>query len=144
MALNKQQIIASLNAVPASNYTNKASLAARWGLSTKDRFEQYAMPEPNTGCFNWTGFVDPDGYGRFKWNKKSLHAQRAAWMIYMGDPKDKHVLHKCDNPSCVNPEHLFLGSHQDNMADKSAKGRCADVRGKLNPNYKDGSRVKTY
>lgn len=62
-----------------------------------------------------------------------MHAHRVAWLIFKGlIPKDCHVLHKCDIPSCVNPDHLFLGTNLDNMRDKVKKGRAAKSHGDAN------------
>ena len=99
---------------------------------TRDRFEKHFIPVTESGCYLWTACIDGrkgSGYGRFNWNGGIIYAHRASWMIYKGPiPKGKNVLHKCDTPLCVNPSHLFLGTHKDNMADRSNKGR-----GKNNP-----------
>jgi hypothetical protein len=63
------------------------------------------------------------GYGRFRLNKRTMHAHRASWFLFKGHPGKWLVLHKCDNPPCVNPDHLFLGTHNDNVQDKIKKGR---------------------
>lgn len=82
-----------------------------------------------THCWIWTGEVVYNGYGRFGyWNKRYFDNQRAAhrisWVIHRGHiPIKKLVLHKCDNPPCVNPDHLFIGTHKDNNRDTSLKGR---------------------
>lgn len=71
------------------------------------------------GCWEWTGTRDKAGYGRF--GKTSAH--RASYATFVGPIGALHVLHRCDNPPCCNPRHLFLGTQTDNMMDKSAKGR---------------------
>jgi hypothetical protein len=69
-------------------------------------------------------------YGLFCWKQQTVKAHRASWSIYQGEiPAGAHVLHRCDNPPCVNPDHLFLGTHQDNMRDCSVKGRAARPHG---------------
>jgi hypothetical protein len=81
-------------------------------------------PEPNTGCWLWLGApVDWKGYGRFYRDGAAVLAHRAAWGLFRGEPADLRVLHKCDNPACVNPDHLFLGTQLDNIRDRDAKGR---------------------
>lgn len=75
-------------------------------------------------CWVWTGATNREGYGRFYACRDSFLAHRVAWSITKGDvPQDKLVCHHCDNPKCVNPEHLFLGTNHDNMQDMTAKGR---------------------
>jgi hypothetical protein len=72
----------------------------------------------------WNGLLDPEGYGLIWVRTNYRRAHRIAWLIYRGAiPTDKQVLHRCDLPGCVQPDHLFLGTHTDNMRDKSAKGR---------------------
>jgi len=76
-------------------------------------------------CWNWVANKDRDGYGRISQGAKKQHkAHRVAWEIYFGPiPFDMLVLHKCDHPPCVNPYHLFLGTHKDNSEDMVNKGR---------------------
>jgi hypothetical protein len=88
------------------------------------------MPEPNTGCLLWLGKVGTDGYGLFKVGGKRRAAHRVSYEIHKGPiPPGLWVLHRCDTPACVNPEHLFLGTHADNMRDMVAKGRMAGTGG---------------
>lgn len=92
------------------------------------------MPEPNSGCWLWTGNTGVDRYGKPTYGRfgvmvarrrqKSVQATKVAWELYRGPvPHGMWMLHKCDVKACVNPAHLFLGSHADNVADMVAKGR---------------------
>lgn len=89
---------------------------------TEQRFwNKVKKGEPNQ-CWKWNGAVSSHGYGSIA---ISFLAHRIAWGISNGKvpPKNIHVLHRCDNSLCVNPKHLFLGNHRDNMLDKEKKGR---------------------
>jgi hypothetical protein len=86
------------------------------------------------GCWNWTGRSLVDGYGKIWVNGRRLLTHRFSWQIHNGEiPPDMRVCHKCDNPKCVNPSHLFLGTQFDNMRDMESKGRGV---------YPHGSRSK--
>ncbi len=89
-------------------------------------------------CIEWTKYIDKQtGYGRLRRGGVVKWAHRAAWEDTCGAiPKGMHVLHKCDNRSCVNPNHLFLGTHRDNMKDMVEKGRNFIAAGTLNGNSK--------
>jgi len=87
-------------------------------------------PHVTTNCILWTGWRNERGYGRCRFRGVKWVAHRAAWVLRNGEiPPGVEVCHKCDNPPCVNVEHLFLGTHRDNMHDMSQKGRCTPVFG---------------
>lgn len=90
----------------------------------------WAKVKKTDECWNWLGARTKTGYGRFAVRTlsgvKSFRAHRYAWEITNGPiPEDKELCHRCDNRLCVRPQHIFLGTHQENMADASAKGRLA-------------------
>lgn len=93
-------------------------------LSMQERFLRKTKKNIETGCIEWIGYKNSDGYGTFRNNGKMIKAHRFAYIQRFSEiPKKKCVCHKCDNPSCVNVEHLFLGTHEENMVDRGIKGR---------------------
>jgi len=89
------------------------------------RFESKFIPTPECGCWIWTAGQDSKGYGRFFAHNKNMRAHRVSWEFYVGEiPAKVNVLHICDLPSCVNPQHLFLGNHFENMKDMAKKKRA--------------------
>ena len=92
-------------------------------------FEERYIPEPMSGCWLWIGGINSGGYGWFKRDGKQLSAHRVSWAMVHGDAGANMVLHRCDVRCCVNPDHLFLGDHDANMADKMAKGRHRACKG---------------
>lgn len=75
-------------------------------------------------CWEWKGTKLEGGYGQVRIDCKCYLAHRVSWVLFFGEiPEGTLVLHKCDNPSCINPYHLYLGSQQDNIDDKMKRGR---------------------
>lgn len=95
-------------------------------MEIKDRFCGFANPIPFIGCWIWSGSLHQEGYGRFALNGKTQKAHRVSYEIFKGKiPDGKLVCHSCDEPSCVNPDHLFIGTNYTNNLDKTKKGRAA-------------------
>jgi hypothetical protein len=92
-----------------------------------------------TRCWEWTGSSRGSGYGQASMGsrQRQYFSHRLSYEITFGNiPDGLFVLHHCDNRLCCNPEHLFLGTHKDNMQDMVRKGRHADFRGELHPQHK--------
>jgi hypothetical protein len=101
-------------------------MPARFKGTPLDYVWERATPEPNTGCWLWTYGVNASGYGVANYDNKSLVAHRLVFFsLHPGANQSLCVLHRCDQPSCVNPDHLFLGTHTENMRDAAAKGRLS-------------------
>ena len=97
-----------------------------------DRFHTRYEVKPN-GCWEWTGSKDKKmGYGTFWIKPKDWLAHRASYLIHKGDPASMCVCHSCDNPACVNPDHLWLGTRSDNNRDRDHKGRHVVLCGSTN------------
>lgn len=94
-------------------------------LSVEERFWSKVKKERAKGCWNWTAGQIGDGYGEFHaFGERRAH--RVSWVLHFEEiPPGLSVLHKCDNPLCIRPDHLFLGTQQDNMTDMVNKGRQA-------------------
>lgn len=93
-------------------------------LTAKERLERGCRLDPDTGCLLWTGTRNRQGYGAINIAGKTQRAHRVAYAEANGEiPAGLLVCHHCDTPACCNPDHLFLGSHSDNMVDMMRKGR---------------------
>ena len=97
------------------------------------RFWSKVDKSKENGCWEWTGACSGFGHGNFVISRRNLGAHRVSWEIARGRiPDGVCVLHRCDNPPCVNPAHLFLGTKFDNARDRHSKGRDGDHRGSMN------------
>lgn len=93
------------------------------------RLKSRVKIDPVSQCWNWIGCTNKFGYGIITIDKWVYTAHRTSWQTFNGEiPGDLFVLHKCDNPGCINPEHLFLGTQKDNAQDCIAKGRWPKLR----------------
>ena len=110
-------------------------------------WQENYIPEPNSGCWIWLGAVSNWGYGvvyPLGRRGKQHRAHRLIYELHRGPiPNDLLACHKCDNTQCVNPDHIFLGTHSENAQDRSKKGRNADQKGEKGNNSRlDWSDVK--
>lgn len=104
--------------MPTGVYDRGDPVARFWS-----KVDQSGAPD---SCWPWVGGRTTAGYGSVQWDGGVQYAHRIAWRLTAGPiPASIFVCHRCDNPPCCNPAHLFLGTHADNMVDKVAKGRVA-------------------
>lgn len=106
-------------------------------ISLEERFVEKILITDD--CWKWTASKYHDGYGIFRKGSKIHRAHRISYEIFIGEiPDDMLVCHHCDNPACVKPSHLFLGTIQDNIQDKCDKGRASggSLKGEDSPSHK--------
>lgn len=111
------------------NFSEK-DIARFWAKVNKDG---PIMPHMATPCWVWTAGKDGKGYGAFKLKGKQLSSHRTSWIIANKSifPDAFYACHRCDNPVCCRPDHLFLGTAGDNARDRSSKGRSNSPRGEI-------------
>ena len=95
------------------------------------RFLEKVDVKSNDKCWEWLGYKTWEGYGRLRnLNREKILVHRFSWLIHFGKiPEGMLICHHCDNPPCVNPEHLFMGTHQDNAIDRERKNRRKAPKG---------------
>lgn len=123
---------------PMANWVIRESARRRYKPRSRPdheaRFWAKVGNRGGNGCWLWNGTMTSEGYGYFYYPKapRRCLAHRFSYFLAEGSMPAANVLHRCDTPRCVRPDHLFLGTHQDNMADMVAKGRARGVRGETN------------
>lgn len=99
-------------------------MTLRVSKSVSERFWSKVCILHPSDCWEWQAAKFCNGYGVFRLDGKNFRAHRLSWVLEYGDiPEGLSVLHSCDNPSCVNPHHLWLGTQLDNLRDSDCKGR---------------------
>lgn len=100
-------------------------------MDKKDILRFWKKVQKTETCWNWIAGSRGNGYGCLKYKRKTIDAHRFSWMIHFGTiPSDKVICHQCDNRSCINPNHLFLGSYKENMEDAVRKHRLPEPKHK--------------
>jgi hypothetical protein len=125
------QLLKKLKRTKKPSTIKKAVVLVPYQPETEiQRFQRYY--EKTDSCWNWTGTLDRYGYGKFRLADRTIKAHRYSYQRHYGDFDESfHVLHHCDNPRCVNPSHLFLGTNRDNVADRTAKKRHGETSKRL-------------
>ena len=103
------------------------------GGGMKDVILNGSIPNAETGCREWTGKKNHDGYGLLWLKGRHWRAHRVAYEVFVGRiPKGMHICHSCDNPGCVEPSHLWAGTNLDNVRDRNQKNRQFRAKGEAN------------
>jgi len=122
----------------SSEFRKEESIERFWNKVDKNG---PSLKKEMTNCWLWKGAIDKSGYGIMcmkKHFKRQTSAHRISWTLINGKiPELKEICHKCDNPRCVRPDHLFVGTHKENMNDRDGKNRNA--KGELNGRSKINS-----
>ena len=112
--------------------------ASEYDLWTMNRLMENSRDEPGTGCRLWIGHINkPGGYGRISYRGRLWRAHRLAYtLLWAPIPDGAELLHSCDNPLCINPNHLRPGTHAENIAEAYQKGRKSVPQGPDNPLFR--------
>ena len=114
----------AIETVPCTRKEIKLSPADEAKFWSRINKDGPTMPHMESSCWQWMAGKFRKGYGSFKINGKARRSHCVAWMLTNGAmPGNLHVLHRCDNPACCRPDHLFLGTNADNVRDRENKGR---------------------
>lgn len=113
-------------------------------MKTRKKFWSKVLIAPGDACWEWMGGEDAQGYGkvRFLGQEKYTHRLVMEWQYERDLGRDEHVRHLCDNPGCVNPDHLRVGTAAENIADRDAKGRTARGPKRIPSETKDRIRAR--